>query len=79
MSIEQFFAFLQESHGAVENRSGGETGTSKIGKHTGEYQRGLAWFRYVNGRPDDEGLEGAGSCVVSGLQMTGAGNQNSGD
>ncbi len=47
----------------VENRSGG--GPSKVGKHTGAYQRVLAWFRYVNGRPDAEGLEGAGFCVVS--------------
>ncbi len=36
--------------------SGGETGTSKVGKHTGKYQRGLSWFRYVNGRPDEEGV-----------------------
>ncbi len=77
LAVTVLCSVLQESRGtagAVEI-----TGTTKVGKHTGKYWWGQAWFRNVNGRPDSEWLERACFWLVFWLQGTGAGNQNSGD
>ncbi len=78
------FAGMKESRDQELRRLCWRVAERRFGVQSGKYtQRGAyeVWelFRVANDRPDREWLDGACFWIVSCLQVTGAGNQNSGD